>query len=233
MEKSVVFKLVAVSGLVGIAFVIGRQAALSPVPGAASASTVTPPVIEQPEVATVLQSGISPSARQEREGSGDSSPARVVAPIQPDPQLDLQQATAALDEAIRKQRIYEDDNRQFEVKYQGASAEVLSAAAQLLKKRLEAEQNAIIEDRMKQGLFVESIVLPGDLPPPVKPSKRGGHATIGMRQAPLSDGSMRIRTTEILAEEYPEFDSTRLEYWWLKRKTAGTPVAASAPPSGG
>lgn len=233
MNKSIVLKLVAVFGVVGMAFLVGRLTARSEVGEVPTVSPVSLPVARSSEAGTVLQPTGTFETRRPMESSSESKSVQTEPLVQPDPQLDLQQAMAALDEAIRKQRIYEDDSRQFEVKYQGASTDVLIAATKLLKQRLESEQNSIIDDRMKQGLFTETIVEPGELPPTVRPSKKGGYATIGMRQAPNPDGSLRIRTTEILPEEYPEFNSTRMEYWWLKRKTAGTTVAASTPPTGG
>jgi hypothetical protein len=132
----------------------------------------------------------------------------------------MNEVLAALDRAIKLQPIFENDDRAFAAKYAEASVPALKEALKLVKARVDVEQASIIQDRMDAGLYEETFVPRGE-PKPGLVGKGGGMSTFGVKNIRAEDGSTIVRTTEITAEEYPEFNAARMEMWWLIRNLHG------------
>ena len=147
-------------------------------------------------------------------------------PIEPElpkldpPPPDMQTALADLDRAIRLRPIYEDRDAEFAAKYEGASAAALREALKLVQTRVESEQESIIKDRIAAGQYDEHVIADGERGPSMK-GKGKGLSTFGYRKEPGPNGTWVVKTTEITAEEYPEFNSGRMEMWWLIRAVRG------------
>ncbi len=150
----------------------------------------------------------------------------------------MEDALAALDRAIQASPIYEDSDALFEEKYRGVSLESATQAAELLNERVQREKERIIEERMRLGLYDERTKDSGEAPPKMT-GKGKGLTTFGIREAVMPDGSVRVRTTEVPAQEYAEFNSAQMEWWFLHRKIRGKGLLVKpaslqqAQPSGG
>jgi hypothetical protein len=143
----------------------------------------------------------------------------------------MQEALEALDRAIQGRPIYEDDDAQFEAKYRGASVEAAMESLKLVSERLKTQQSTIIKDRLANGLYEEIIRRPDEPGPRFRGSGKG-LSTFGSSKEVLPDGLIRDRTTEIKQGEYPDFDSLRMEKWYLIRLTRGKLATSTSPPHG-
>ena len=123
----------------------------------------------------------------------------------------MEEAIVTLERAIKQRPIFEDDDLAFARKYQGASVAVLNQALTLLQARVDSEQDAIIQDRMTSGKYIES-----STQPPIR-GKGKGLSAFGVRTEVGPNGDLVYKMTEITAEEYPEFNASRMEMWWLVR----------------
>ncbi|MBL8857424.1 MAG: hypothetical protein JNL28_02820 [Planctomycetes bacterium] len=150
----------------------------------------------------------------------------------------MEEALEALNRAILNRPIYEDDDSQFEEKYRGATVEAAAEALKLVSEEYRRQSEALVKDRMASGLYTETFRRDGEPAPRMRGSGKG-LSTFGGDQKIMPDGMIRERITEIKADEYPEFNSLRMEQWYLIRKTKGkrlnlpTPVGTGSNPSGG
>ncbi len=134
----------------------------------------------------------------------------------PTTQLDVAGALAALDRVLRANPVAVDDENGYAAKYEGTTLEGIYAAMALVKKRVKEQEQAIIQQRLRDGLYEEEVLAEGEEGKPVVGNSKG-MTSIGGTQERLPNGMMQVRTVKIPAEEYPEFHLAQAELWWLMK----------------
>ncbi len=100
----------------------------------------------------------------------------------------------------------------FNAKYNGWSLERLQVVRQEVATRLALTVSAVLDERMKQGKFEESLVKDGEPAPALNGfDKLTGEGVGG--------GMMRYRIVKLPLEEYPMVNSLREEASWLQTRT--------------
>jgi hypothetical protein len=135
-------------------------------------------------------------------------------------------ALQALDQAIRESVIVGADDEAIAAKYEGISIDGLHAALTVLKRQAKEQERAIVDQRMRDGLYTEEFLVEGQKGTPVR-GERKGITSINATQEPMPDGSLRTRTVTIPQDEYPEFKANMDEVWWLMRRLRGEGTAVA------
>jgi hypothetical protein len=143
--------------------------------------------------------------------------AELVEPTTPPAPLTLQEVFALLTETIRKDVNWDGSDVMFAEKYRGATRAQLQAAHAVVQEECNRERQAIVDERMKLGLY--EVVDPGKPTPEIKSKPGGGPVSFGFAQEAVGQ-QVISKVTIIPPEEYPAYQALALEWNWLDHQVS-------------